>query len=99
MSRVEVLFPDSLSGPSPSVSSLDRIFADGQLFALGHDGYSQKGAGSASQGLSPKLITTNLQNKKVSKVTCGSHHSMALTHDGEVQLLLHIVDYSSALCN
>ncbi|XP_005450135.1 RCC1 and BTB domain-containing protein 1 isoform X2 [Oreochromis niloticus] len=57
---------------------------DGQLFAWGHNGYSQLGNGSTNPGLSPVLITANLQNKKVKEVSCGSHHSMALTLDGEV---------------
>uniref|UniRef100_A0A3Q3G5J2 Regulator of chromosome condensation (RCC1) and BTB (POZ) domain containing protein 1 n=1 Tax=Labrus bergylta TaxID=56723 RepID=A0A3Q3G5J2_9LABR len=57
---------------------------DGQLFVWGHNGYSQLGNGTANQGLSPVLVTSNLQNKKVKEVSCGSHHSMALTHDGEV---------------
>uniref|UniRef100_A0A4W6EIZ2 Regulator of chromosome condensation (RCC1) and BTB (POZ) domain containing protein 1 n=1 Tax=Lates calcarifer TaxID=8187 RepID=A0A4W6EIZ2_LATCA len=57
---------------------------DGQLFAWGHNGYSQLGNGNTNQGLSPVLVTANLQNKKVKEVACGSHHSMALTHDGEV---------------
>ncbi|XP_035769864.1 RCC1 and BTB domain-containing protein 1-like, partial [Neolamprologus brichardi] len=58
--------------------------ADGHLFAWGHNGYSQLGNGSTNPGLSPVLITANLQNKKVKEVSCGSHHSMALTLDGEV---------------
>ncbi|KAM4560343.1 RCC1 and BTB domain-containing protein 1 isoform 2-T2 [Odontesthes bonariensis] len=57
---------------------------DGQLFAWGHNGYSQLGNGTTSQGLSPVLITSNLQNKKVVEVSCGSHHSMARSADGEV---------------
>ncbi|XP_047433036.1 RCC1 and BTB domain-containing protein 1 isoform X2 [Mugil cephalus] len=57
---------------------------DGQLFAWGHNGYSQLGNGNCNQGVSPVLITSNLHSKKVTMVACGSHHSMALTHDGEV---------------
>ncbi|XP_034033558.1 RCC1 and BTB domain-containing protein 1-like [Thalassophryne amazonica] len=57
---------------------------DGQLFAWGHNGYSQLGIGTTNQGLCPVLVTSNLQNKKVSAVACGSHHSVALTVDGEV---------------
>ncbi|XP_071400405.1 RCC1 and BTB domain-containing protein 1-like isoform X2 [Centroberyx affinis] len=57
---------------------------NGELFAWGHNGYSQLGNGTTNQGVSPVLVTTNLQNKKVREVACGSHHSMALTHDGEV---------------
>ncbi len=37
--------------------------------------------------MSPVLVTANLQNKKVKEVACGSHHSMVLTHDGEVAVL------------
>ncbi|MED6263262.1 RCC1 and BTB domain-containing protein 1 [Characodon lateralis] len=57
---------------------------DGQLFAWGHNGYSQLGNGTTNPGLSAVAITTNLQNKKVTEVACGSHHSLALTHDGDV---------------
>ncbi|KAM9766765.1 RCC1 and BTB domain-containing protein 1 isoform 2-T3 [Menidia menidia] len=57
---------------------------DGQLYAWGHNGYSQLGIGTTNQGLSPTLITSNLQNKKVVEVACGSHHSMARSADGEV---------------
>uniref|UniRef100_A0A3Q3G774 Regulator of chromosome condensation (RCC1) and BTB (POZ) domain containing protein 1 n=1 Tax=Labrus bergylta TaxID=56723 RepID=A0A3Q3G774_9LABR len=64
---------------------------DGQLFVWGHNGYSQLGNGTANQGLSPVLVTSNLQNKKVKEVSCGSHHSMALTHDGEVGVNCFII--------
>ncbi|XP_059183715.1 RCC1 and BTB domain-containing protein 1 isoform X2 [Centropristis striata] len=57
---------------------------DGQVFAWGHNGYSQLGNGTTNQGLAPLLVTANPQNKKVKEVACGSHHSMALTVDGEV---------------
>uniref|UniRef100_A0A1A8PFB9 Regulator of chromosome condensation (RCC1) and BTB (POZ) domain containing protein 2 n=2 Tax=Nothobranchius TaxID=28779 RepID=A0A1A8PFB9_9TELE len=57
---------------------------DGQLFAWGHNGYSQLGNNTTNAGLSPALITNNLQSKKVTEVACGSHHSLALTQDGEV---------------
>lgn len=66
------------------VQTLPWLITDGQLFAWGHNGYSQLGNGTTNQGLSPLLITSNPQNKKVIEVACGSHHSMALTHDGEV---------------
>lgn len=61
-----------------------RLVADGQVFAWGHNAYSQLGNGNANQGLSPLLVTASPQNKKVRQVACGSHHSMALTLDGEV---------------
>ncbi len=60
------------------------FIADGQLFAWGHNGYSQLGNGTTNQGLSPVLISANIQSKKVTEVACGSHHSVALTQDGEV---------------
>ncbi|KAL1022267.1 hypothetical protein UPYG_G00024450 [Umbra pygmaea] len=57
---------------------------DGALFAWGHNGYSQLGNGTTNQGVSPILVTTNLQNKRIKEVACGSHHSLVRTHDGEV---------------
>ncbi|KAJ0062595.1 hypothetical protein NL108_018284 [Boleophthalmus pectinirostris] len=57
---------------------------DGQLYAWGHNGYSQLGNGNTNQGLSPVLVTANLTNKRIVQVSCGSHHSLALAHDGEV---------------
>ncbi|TMS06482.1 RCC1 and BTB domain-containing protein 1 [Larimichthys crocea] len=57
---------------------------DGELFAWGHNGYSQLGNGTTNQGVAPMLVSANLLNKKVTVVACGSHHSMALTDSGEV---------------
>ncbi|XP_037552367.1 RCC1 and BTB domain-containing protein 1 isoform X2 [Nematolebias whitei] len=56
----------------------------GHLFAWGHNGYSQLGNGSTNSSLSPVSITANLQNLKVTEVACGSHHSLALTLEGDV---------------
>lgn len=61
--------------------------SDGELFAWGHNGYSQLGNGTTNQGLVPVLVSANLLNKKVTEVACGSHHSMALTELGEVGTL------------
>lgn len=58
--------------------------ADGEVFAWGHNGYSQLGNGTTNHGLTPALVSTNLLNKKVTEVSCGSHHTIALTADGEV---------------
>uniref|UniRef100_A0A8C6UBI5 Regulator of chromosome condensation (RCC1) and BTB (POZ) domain containing protein 1 n=1 Tax=Neogobius melanostomus TaxID=47308 RepID=A0A8C6UBI5_9GOBI len=60
------------------------LATDGELYTWGHNGYSQLGNGSTNQGLSPVLVTANLTNKRVTQVCSGSHHSLALTHDGEV---------------
>ncbi|XP_061649320.1 RCC1 and BTB domain-containing protein 1 isoform X4 [Phyllopteryx taeniolatus] len=60
------------------------VTEDGDLFAWGHNGYSQLGNGTTNQGLAPVLVSTNLLNRKVIEVACGSHHSVALTEFGEV---------------
>ncbi|CAG0901286.1 unnamed protein product [Darwinula stevensoni] len=57
---------------------------EGELYSWGHNGYCQLGNGSSSQCTVPTLITSNLTDKKVADVACGSHHSMCLTDDGEV---------------
>ncbi|XP_064413830.1 RCC1 and BTB domain-containing protein 2 isoform X2 [Latimeria chalumnae] len=67
------------SGPHVVVAT-----ADGDVYAWGHNGYSQLGNGTTNPGLSPYQVSTNLLNKKVIEIGCGSHHSMALTSDGEV---------------
>ncbi|XP_043929108.1 RCC1 and BTB domain-containing protein 2 isoform X2 [Protopterus annectens] len=67
------------SGPHVIIAT-----ADGEVFTWGHNGYSQLGNGTCTQGLSPCLVSTNLLNKKVIEVASGAHHSMVLTSDGEV---------------
>ena len=62
----------------------------GEVYTWGHNGYSQLGNGNTNQGLIPSLITSGLQMKKVIQVACGSHHSLALTNDGEVCLYIAV---------
>ncbi|XP_034282768.1 RCC1 and BTB domain-containing protein 2 isoform X6 [Pantherophis guttatus] len=57
---------------------------EGEVYAWGHNAYSQLGNGTTSHSYIPCQISTNLVNKKVIEVACGSHHSMVLTADGEV---------------
>uniref|UniRef100_A0A803VUK3 RCC1 and BTB domain containing protein 1 n=1 Tax=Ficedula albicollis TaxID=59894 RepID=A0A803VUK3_FICAL len=57
---------------------------DGEVFAWGHNGYSQLGNGTTNQGITPVQVCTNLLIKKVVEVACGSHHSMALSLDGDL---------------
>lgn len=61
-----------------------NVFADGEVYAWGHNGYSQLGNGTTNQGITPVQVCTNLLVKKVVEVACGSHHSMALSFDGDV---------------
>ncbi|KAG7169284.1 RCC1 and BTB domain-containing protein 1-like [Homarus americanus] len=56
----------------------------GELYSWGHNGYCQLGNGSTNQGLTPYLVTTHLHNKRVARIAAGSHHSLALTEEGEV---------------
>lgn len=63
------------------------------MYSWGHNGYCQLGNGGSGQGLTPTLINTNLQGKKILRVACGSHHSMALSQEGEVILSLMIRDF------
>uniref|UniRef100_A0A672NR48 RCC1 and BTB domain containing protein 2 n=2 Tax=Sinocyclocheilus grahami TaxID=75366 RepID=A0A672NR48_SINGR len=58
--------------------------ADGEVYAWGHNGYSQLGNGTTNHGLTPALVSTNLISKRVTEVACGSHHTIALTTEGEV---------------
>uniref|UniRef100_A0A673K3X5 BTB domain-containing protein n=1 Tax=Sinocyclocheilus rhinocerous TaxID=307959 RepID=A0A673K3X5_9TELE len=58
--------------------------ADGEVYSWGHNGYSQLGNGTTNHGLTPALVSTNLIGKRVTEVACGSHHTIALTTEGEV---------------
>ncbi|XP_048835229.1 RCC1 and BTB domain-containing protein 1-like isoform X2 [Brienomyrus brachyistius] len=57
---------------------------EGELFAWGHNGYSQLGNGTANQSMVPILLSANFLDKKVKEVACGAHHSVACTSEGEV---------------
>lgn len=61
-------------------------YAEGEVYAWGHNGYSQLGNGTTNHGLIPALVSTNLINKRVTEVACGSHHTIALTTEGEVPI-------------
>lgn len=67
------------------------------MYSWGHNGYCQLGNGGSGQGLTPTLISTNLQGKKILRVACGSHHSMALSQEGEVMLSRMIRDFDKCL--
>lgn len=60
----------------------------GELYSWGHNGYCQLGNGSTNQGLTPYLVTTHLHNKRVMRIAAGSHHSLALTEEGEVGIVM-----------
>lgn len=64
---------------------------EGDVYTWGHNAYSQLGNGTTNHGLVPCQVSTNLVNKKVIEVACGSHHSMVLTSDGEVRKAVIIV--------
>ncbi|KAK7864423.1 hypothetical protein R5R35_000463 [Gryllus longicercus] len=57
---------------------------DGDLYTWGHNGYCELGNGSSNQCWVPSLVQSMLTGKVVVEVACGSHHSLALTDDGEV---------------
>ncbi|MEE6472259.1 hypothetical protein FKM82_009552 [Ascaphus truei] len=57
---------------------------DGEVYSWGHNGYSQLGNCTTSQGAAPIQVCMDLLSKKVTQVSCGYHHSMALTSEGEV---------------
>ncbi|KAL1430111.1 hypothetical protein MTO96_015585 [Rhipicephalus appendiculatus] len=49
----------------------------------GHNGYCQLGNNCNTQGLVPSSISAGLSHR-VAQVACGSHHSLALTTNGDV---------------
>ncbi|ELK08879.1 RCC1 and BTB domain-containing protein 2 [Pteropus alecto] len=89
-STIEPRRLDSLSGKKIACFSYGSgphvILAttEGEIFTWGHNAYSQLGNGTTNHGLVPCHISTNLSNKQVIEVACGSYHSLVLTSDGEV---------------
>lgn len=89
-STIEPRRLDSLSGKKIACLSYGSgphivlATTEGEVFTWGHNAYSQLGNGTTNAGLVPYHISTNLSNKQVIEVACGSYHSLVLTSDGEV---------------
>ncbi|XP_004399545.1 PREDICTED: RCC1 and BTB domain-containing protein 2 isoform X3 [Odobenus rosmarus divergens] len=89
-STIEPRRLDSLSGKKIACLSYGSgphivlATTEGEVFTWGHNAYSQLGNGTTNHGLVPCHISTNLSNKQVTEVACGSYHSLVLTSDGEV---------------
>lgn len=60
------------------------VTAEGEVYSWGHNGYCQLGNGSSNQGIHPSSLSQFFSGQLVVKVACGSHHSLALTRDGEI---------------
>ena len=78
-------------GSGPHVLAVSDI---GEVFSWGHNGYGQLGQGAvvplttSSTGGFPQRIQAALSGKKLVKVACGGHHTVALTTKGEVKCSL-----------
>ncbi|XP_057350503.1 RCC1 and BTB domain-containing protein 2 isoform X4 [Manis pentadactyla] len=89
-STIEPRRLDSLSGKKIACLSYGSgphivlATTEGEVFTWGHNAYSQLGNGTTNHALVPCHISTNLSNKQVIEVACGSYHSLVLTSDGEV---------------
>jgi len=57
---------------------------EGVVYAWGHNGFCQLGLGNSCQTVVPSIVGGTLTGKKVVLISCGSHHTMALTSEGEV---------------
>lgn len=73
-------------GSGPHVLALTK---EGEVYAWGHNGYGELGIGASNQVVTKPILVTmpileGLGMKRVVDIACGSHHSIALTEDGEV---------------
>lgn len=83
--RVDALCGKSIIGFSyGSGPHVVAFTSSGEIFTWGHNGYCELGNGSTAQLLVPTLLESSLANKVVVEVACGSHHTLALTSEGEV---------------
>uniref|UniRef100_H2YDC3 BTB domain-containing protein n=1 Tax=Ciona savignyi TaxID=51511 RepID=H2YDC3_CIOSA len=69
-----------VAGSGPHVLLLTQ---DGEIYTWGHNSYMQLGNGGTAPGVQPSLLSRHI-NHRVVQVSCGSHHSMVLTAEGEV---------------
>ncbi|XP_043798332.1 RCC1 and BTB domain-containing protein 1-like isoform X1 [Apis laboriosa] len=67
-------------GKGPHVLALTE---EGKVYSWGQNCHYELGNTFGSQALTPAIIT-NLCNEFIVDIACGSHHSLALTNDGEV---------------
>lgn len=56
----------------------------GEVYTWGHNGYCELGNGAGNPLLQPTVVTIPVSNNKIIAVACGSHHSLALSINGEV---------------
>ncbi|ODN05802.1 RCC1 and BTB domain-containing protein 1 [Orchesella cincta] len=83
--KVEALCQKTIKGFSYGAGPHVIAFTqDGSVYAFGHNGFCQLGLGTSCQTHVPALVCGGLTGKKVIEVACGSHHTLALTSDGEV---------------
>ncbi|KAI4497020.1 hypothetical protein M0802_007766 [Mischocyttarus mexicanus] len=68
-------------GSGPHVLALAN---KGEVYSWGHNGFCELGNGSSIHGFVPTQIGMPLSEKVVTDLACGSHHSLALTDEGEV---------------
>ena len=70
---------------SAGSSSSFALTEDGEVYAWGRNYYGQLGLGDGKDRYIPtKLDSTKFDNRKVSQISAGGSHSLALTEDGEV---------------
>ncbi|EFN61765.1 RCC1 and BTB domain-containing protein 1 [Camponotus floridanus] len=88
--KIEVLCDKDIKtfacGSGPHVLALTE---KGEVYSWGHNSYCELGNGTCNQGLTPILVNiptlgAGLNMKCIVDVACGSHHSLALTEEGEV---------------
>uniref|UniRef100_A0A1B6BZZ7 BTB domain-containing protein n=1 Tax=Clastoptera arizonana TaxID=38151 RepID=A0A1B6BZZ7_9HEMI len=68
-------------GSGPHVVAYNSL---GEVFTWGQNGYGELGNGLTNQSLVPTQVPQPLSGRVVIDVACGSHHTLALTEEGEV---------------
>ena len=64
------------------------VTKNGALFGWGYNGHGNLGLGHGnSPVLAPTQIQQNITGIKMSKVTCGNYHTLALSNSGQVMVV------------
>ena len=79
---------DIAAGVSGSHALVIAVTKNGALFGWGYNSHGNLGLGHAnSPVLAPTHIQQNITGIKMSKVACGSYHTLALSDSGQVMVV------------
>ncbi len=81
---IEGLCSEKIINFSYGFNFVIALTLDGKLFSWGKNDWGQLGNGAKNDRFNKPAFIESLSNEFISSISCGSHHSLALTDEGEV---------------